>query len=94
MVHDLSRWVFVFVFAERRLRLNEARSDFVRCIVKLNNVAFAMFGRKRVEGHMYTCTKITAQNDRQLVPRRQFQTEPHEWWVIPPVESGRLQMLW
>jgi hypothetical protein len=30
---------------------------FVRCIVKLNNVAFAMFGRKRVEGHMYTCTK-------------------------------------
>jgi hypothetical protein len=81
---------FVFVFAERRLRLNEARSGLVRfVIVELNNVAFAMFGCKRVGGHMYACTKITAQSDRHCFQGDKFQTKRHEWWMFPPVESGR-----
>jgi hypothetical protein len=50
------RFLFL-VSGESRLRLNEARSGFARCIVKLNNVAFTLFRHKRSWGHMYAYAK-------------------------------------
>jgi hypothetical protein len=50
-----------------------------------------MFGRKRVGGHMYACTKITAQSDRQWFQGDSFRRNDTNGGCSLPSNQGALQ---